>query len=86
MHHEIVNHGSADDRVHPDEFISYCSHVSSNIDSDAFFELMMSNVWGLNAPQGGGMPFAGSSRKITKVNARESYRSDHHRNLFHTDV
>jgi Ca2+-binding EF-hand superfamily protein len=31
------------------------------------------------------MPFAGSSRKISAVNAREQYRNDHHRNLFGTD-
>jgi len=31
------------------------------------------------------MPFAGSNRKITNVNAREAYRNDHHRNLFGTD-
>lgn len=65
--------------------MDYCSHVSSNIDSDAYFELMMSNAWGLNTLSGG-MPFAGSSRKITQVNAREAYRQDHHRNLFGTDA
>ena len=32
------------------------------------------------------MPFAGSNRKITNVNAREAYRNDHHRNLFGTDT
>ena len=31
------------------------------------------------------MAYAGSSRKITQVNAREAYRNDHHRNLFGTD-
>lgn len=85
QHHEIVNHGNADERVYPDEFVDYCAHVSSSIDSDAYFELMMSNSWGLNAAQGGGLPFAGSARKITQVNAREAYRADHHRNLFGTD-
>ena len=31
------------------------------------------------------LPFAGSNRKITNVNARDAYRNDHHRNLFGTD-
>lgn len=31
------------------------------------------------------MPFAGTSKKIQFVNAREAYRQDHHRNLFGTD-
>jgi calcyphosin len=85
QHHEIVNHGSADTRVYFEEFNDFCAHISSNIDSDAFFELMMSNAWGLNLAKGGAMPFAGSARKITHVNARDAYRADHHRNLFGTD-
>ena len=38
----------------PDEFMDYCAHVSSNVESDAYFELMMSNAWGLNQAAGGG--------------------------------
>lgn len=67
-----------------DEFLEYYSHVSSNIDSDAYFELLVSNTWDINDKES--MPFAGSNRKITNVNAREAYRNDHHRNLFGTDT
>lgn len=64
--------------------MNYHAHVSASMDSDAFFELVMSNSWDLSG-SGSSMPFAGSSRKVTQVNAREAYRNDHHRNLFGTD-
>ena len=31
------------------------------------------------------MPYAGTSKKVAVVNARDAYRQDHHRNLFGTD-
>lgn len=83
QHHKVTNPGS--DRVTPEEFINYYSHVSASIDQDAFFELMMSNLWSLGGANATQMPFAGSSQKITNVSAREAYRNDHHRNLFGTD-
>jgi len=68
-----------------EEFVAYHTFVSSTIDQDAQFELIMASVWNLSGGSASEMPFAGSSRKITQVNAREAYRSDHHRNLFGTD-
>lgn len=86
LHHNILNGTQSDSKITPDEFLEYYSHVSSNIDSDAYFELMMSNAWNLESRNNpNSMPFAGSSKKVTKVNAREAYRNDHHRNLFGTD-
>jgi hypothetical protein len=82
QHHKIKSPGS--DKVTPDEFLDYYSHVSANVDSDAFFELIMSNSWNLSGGSTS-MPFAGSSQKVTNVSAREAYRNDHHRNLFGTD-
>ena len=47
---------------------------------------MMTNAWNLEGGNNpANMPFAGTSRKINNVNAREAYRQDHHRNLFGTD-
>jgi len=63
--------------------MDYYAHVSSTIEQDAMFELVMSNSWHSSGRES--MPFAGSSRKVTQVNAREAYRNDHHRNLFGTD-
>jgi hypothetical protein len=83
QHHKIKSQGS--DKVLPDEFLDYYSHVSANVDSDAYFELIMSSSWNMSGAGASSMPFAGSSRKVTEVNAREAYRNDHHRNLFGTD-
>jgi hypothetical protein len=74
------------DRVSLEEFVGYHNFVSSTIDQDAQFELIMASVWNLSGNTAQEMPFAGSSRKVTNVNAREAYRSDHHRNLFGTDA
>jgi hypothetical protein len=69
-----------------DEFIEYYNNVSCNIPNDNYFDLMISNAWGLNGSANpANMPFAGTARKINQVNAREAYRQDHHRNLFGTD-
>jgi L,D-peptidoglycan transpeptidase YkuD (ErfK/YbiS/YcfS/YnhG family) len=47
---------------------------------------MMNQAWNLdgrNNPDN--LPYAGTSRKITQVSARDAWRQDHHRNLFGTD-
>ena len=46
---------------------------------------MMSNAWNIGGNTAQNMPFAGTSKKVLNVNAREAYRHDHHRNLFGTD-
>lgn len=66
--------------------MEYYNYVSVNIDSDAYFELMMSQAWNIESRNNpNSMPFAGSKAKVTAVNSREAYRNDHHRNLFGTD-
>jgi calcyphosin len=44
-HFNMVTDGANDGRITPEEFIEYYTHVSANIDTDAYFEVMMSNVW-----------------------------------------
>ena len=69
-----------------DEFIEYYNNISCNIPNDSYFDLMISNAWGLNGSSNpASMPYAGVPKKINNVNAREAYRQDHHRNLFGTD-
>jgi hypothetical protein len=81
-HHNMLNGTKCDDSVTPDEFLEYYATISMNIDSDAYFELMMGNSFNI---KGVSQPFAGTKAKVTSVNAREAYRQDHHRNLFGTD-
>lgn len=87
-HHALVadKTGAKDGKVTLEEFIEYYNNVSCNIENDSYFDLMISNAWGL---EGGtnpaSMPYAGTAQKVAHVNAREAYRRDHHRNLFGTD-
>lgn len=72
------------ENVSLEEFVDYHSYVSSTIESDAQFSLIMGAVWDVSGSNEN-QAYAGSSRRITAVNAREAYRADHHRNLFGTD-
>ena len=45
QHHKAVN--ATNDRIDLTEFTDYFAHVSSTIDSDAQFELVMSNIWNI---------------------------------------
>jgi len=45
LHHKIKSAGS--DKVTPEEFMDYYAHLSAHIDSDAYFELLLSNSWNL---------------------------------------
>ena len=68
-----------------EEFLDFNAYASMAIESDALFDLVISSVWGDSRGKTEYMPFAGSSKKVTSINAREAYRNDHHRNLFGTD-
>jgi calcyphosin len=86
MHHNTINGFQSDGKVSLDEFIEYYTNISSNIDSDAYFDLMINNAWNLDGKNNtDNLPFAGSKRKVTNVSARDAWRQDHHRNLFGTD-
>jgi Ca2+-binding EF-hand superfamily protein len=86
MHHNVMHNGKSDGIVTLDEFIEYYTNISSKIDNDAYFDLMMSNAWNLEGKNNtDNLAFAGSQRKVTQVSARDAWRNDHHRNLFGTD-
>ena len=86
-HHNSATTSKRDNKISIDEFIEYYNHISCSIDSDSYFDTMITNAWGLtgdlNNPNN--LPFAGTAQKINHVNSREAYRQDHHRNLFGTD-
>jgi calcyphosin len=75
-----------DDQVTLEEFFEYYNHISVSIDNDAYFDLMISNAWSLEGGSNpANLPYAGVAKKVARVNARDAYRQDHHRNLFGTD-
>ena len=80
-------HGTkSDGLVTLEEFVEYYTNISANIDNDAYFDLMMSNAWNLDGKGNSeNQAYAGVSRKVTAVSARDMWRQDHHRNLFGTD-
>mmetsp|Transcript_5510 Transcript_5510/g.9365 ORF Transcript_5510/g.9365 Transcript_5510/m.9365 type:complete len:346 (-) Transcript_5510:50-1087(-) len=66
--------------------MEYYTHISCSVDKDSYFDLMITNAWQLDGGSNpASMPYAGSQKKVAHVNARESYKQDHHRNLFGTD-
>jgi Ca2+-binding EF-hand superfamily protein len=54
-----------DDKITLDEFMEYYNNVSINIDNDAYFDLMISNAWGLEGGNNpAAMPYAGVQKKV----------------------
>jgi hypothetical protein len=51
MHHNL-EHGPKDRQITTDEFLEYYTNVSGSIDNDAYFELMITNVWNLKGSTG----------------------------------
>lgn len=46
-HHNIMHGQQADGRITVDEFVEYYTNVSSSIDLDEYFALVMNNSWNL---------------------------------------
>jgi len=85
-HHNLKDNTRYDGKITYEEFLEYYQHISCNIDNDNYFDLMMTNAWNLDGTANPyNQPYAGTSQKISKVNPREAYLNDHHRNLFGTD-
>jgi hypothetical protein len=48
VHHSTRNNNAPDHIVTKEEFCEYYNSVSSSIDNDQYFELMMNNAWKIN--------------------------------------
>jgi len=48
VHHNVRNNNKSDGKVTKDEWIEYYSNVSSSIDTDEYFTVMMNNAWNLD--------------------------------------
>ena len=47
-HHNLRTNGAPDHVVTKEEFEEYYNNVSSSVDNDQYFELMMNNAWKIN--------------------------------------
>jgi hypothetical protein len=71
----ILNGYQSDGTVTLEEFVEYYTNISANIDSDAYFDLMINNAWNLDGRNNtDNLPFAGSKKKVTNVSARDAWR------------
>lgn len=48
MHHNTINSQAPDNIVTREEFEEYYNNISSSIDNDQYFELMINNAWKIN--------------------------------------
>ena len=66
QHHNNSTGHKRDNKITIDEFIEYYNNISCNIENDQYFDLMITNAWGLEGDSSNPatMPFAGSKRKI----------------------
>mmetsp|Transcript_13353 Transcript_13353/g.11851 ORF Transcript_13353/g.11851 Transcript_13353/m.11851 type:complete len:532 (+) Transcript_13353:19-1614(+) len=82
-YHNVVHDYNSSAKVSRNEFTDFYTFVSSQEDNDAQFDIMINGVWNLdNKNNYEEMPYAGSSVKITKVDPRSKWLSDHHRKMF----
>jgi hypothetical protein len=57
-----------DNKVSQQEFINYYSNISTGIDNDDYFEMMVYNVWHLDEYTGGERPPSGTaSKRVLKI-------------------
>ncbi|CAG9332419.1 unnamed protein product [Blepharisma stoltei] len=79
MHHNISDLSRRDRKITKEEFMEYYNNVSSSIDEDAYFELMMNNAWRLK-DQG---PIKEAWSNVTNTSHhRQQWLADHHRSQF----
>lgn len=81
-----INHklnGGTDTKVSKEEFFEYYNNVSSSIDEDSYFELMMNSAWRLQDPTRQQVPWAGVYSSGTyNPNHKAQWLADHHRSQF----
>lgn len=86
IHHNIFNEKTKDkdmlDLITKDEFITFYNKISAAIESDSYFDAMISGVWrlGLNFNTDK-QPYAGVANKVYQVDSKSCWISDHHKTL-----
>jgi Ca2+-binding EF-hand superfamily protein len=80
--HSMYATNKEDEVVSEEEFMKYYNYISANIESDANFDIMMSNGWGLDYKSNlDKQPYAGAANKIYSVSSKSQWKNDHHRDF-----
>jgi Ca2+-binding EF-hand superfamily protein len=83
MHHGLASNFEGSRKVTKEEFFEYYANVSSSIDDDAYFEVMMNSAWRLQEPLKQQVPWAGAFSSSTfNPNHKAQWLVDHHRSQF----
>jgi Ca2+-binding EF-hand superfamily protein len=83
VYHGIVHNYDSTAKVSRDEFTDFYTFISSQIESNSQFDIMINGVWNLdNKNNYEEMPYAGAAHKVTKMDSHASWLNDHHRKMF----
>lgn len=80
LHHNLG--ASCDHKVTREEFAEYYNNVSSSIENDQYFELMMTNAWHLNGETKGTAWAGAFSSTGFNPNHKAQWLADHHRSQY----
>jgi Ca2+-binding EF-hand superfamily protein len=85
MHHSLVGEKAlkgGENLIPKGEFVTYYTKISAAIESDSYFDAMISGVWKLGLSfNTSKQPYAGIAHKIYQVDSKKSWVTDHHKNM-----
>jgi len=86
VYHNVLHDYDSSAKVSRGEFTDFYTYISSQIENDVQFDMLMNGVWNLdNKNNYEEMPYAGSKNKVTKIDCHSQWLSDHHRRMFGGD-
>lgn len=83
-HHNLSNEKleEAEDPIAKAEFVAFYNKISAAIESDAYFDAMISSVWKLGLSfNTDKQPYAGVTSKVYQVDSKACWVSDHHKGM-----
>ncbi len=81
IHHS--NWGATDGKVTKEEFVDYYTKISAAVESDSYFDIMMTKGWELGLDSNSDhQPYAGVATKIYQVDSKTVWNYDNHKTFF----
>lgn len=84
MHHGLFSDRQkvGEDIITKEEFITYYNKISAAIESDSYFDAMISGTWRLGLSfNTDKQPYAGVANKVYQVDSKACWVTDHHKTL-----